>query len=185
MSADTIPSFKTERLLLRGVELEDAESYEKYFVNYEVIKHLSHFVPWPYPAGGVRDYLENLILPEQGLDRWMWVICEKDSPKEVIGAIELWRDGNPENRGFWLGQPFWGLGYMSEAVIPVTDYAFQKLGFEKLIFSNALGNERSKRIKEKSGAKFLGVRPAKFVNPDYTEHEVWELCKSDWITRGN
>jgi len=57
------------------------------------------------------------------------------------------------------------------------------LGFEALILSNALGNIRSRRIKEKSGAKWLRNEPAAFVNPAYTEREVWELTKSDWTAR--
>ncbi len=35
-------------------------------------------------------------------------------------------------------------------------------------------------MKEKTGARFIDVKPAKFVDPKYTEQEVWELTKSDW-----
>lgn len=87
----------------------------------------------------------------------------------------MWREGRPENRGFWLGKPFWGKGYMTEAVAPVMDYAFNNFGFEKLVFANAVGNLKSRRVKEKTGAKLIDVKPAKFVNPEYTEHEIWEL----------
>lgn len=62
-------------------------------------------------------------------------------------------------------------------------YAFNQLGFEKLIFSNAVGNLKSRRIKEKAGARLIDVRPAKFVNPEYTEHEVWELLKTEWTDK--
>lgn len=70
---------------------------------------------------------------------------------------------------------------MTEAVIPVMDYAFDELGFERLISSNALGNIRSRRIKEKTGARFIRTEPAKFVNSAYTEREVWELTKEEWL----
>lgn len=70
---------------------------------------------------------------------------------------------------------------MTEAVAPVMDYAFNVLGFEKLIFSNALGNIASRKIKEKTGATFLLTQPAKFVDSQYTEQEVWELTKSAWL----
>jgi len=39
---------------------------------------------------------------------------------------------------------------------------------------------RSRRVKEKTGAKFLRVEPAKFVDPTLTEHEIWELEKEKW-----
>jgi len=69
---------------------------------------------------------------------------------------------------------------VTEAVFPITDYAFDSLGFERLFFSNAVGNEKSRRVKEKTGARFLRTEPAKFVNPSYTEREIWELSKDEW-----
>jgi hypothetical protein len=41
---------------------------------------------------------------------------------------------------------------------------------------------RSRRIKEKTGARLIDVRPAKFVDPSYSAHEIWELKRSDWIS---
>lgn len=69
---------------------------------------------------------------------------------------------------------------MTEALKPITDYAFDVLGFESLTFSNAVGNLRSRRIKEKQGAQFLGIRPGRFVDPALTEQEVWRLESSQW-----
>ena len=112
-------------------------------------------------------------------DRY-WGIFLKDNPDEIIGAIGLWRDGVPENRGFWLAKNFWGKGIRTEAVKPITDYAFNFLGFEKLVFTNAVGNTRSRRIKEKTGARLLRIEAAEFVNPEYTEREIWEITKEEW-----
>ena len=89
------------------------------------------------------------------------------------------RKGKPENRGFWLARKYWRQGIMTEAVEPIVSYAFSDLGFEKLIFANAVGNIASKRVKEKSGARLIGIEPANFVDPTYAEHEIWELTKSE------
>lgn len=178
----TIPQFITKRLLLRGICLADADSYEQSFVDYEVVRYLSHKVPWPYPKGAVRDFIETVILPKQGKSRWMWGIFPKDKSEDVMGCIDLWKEGIPEHRGFWLARKFWGHGYMTEAVVPITNYAFSDLGFERLVFSNALGNIASRRIKEKTGARYIGVRPAQFVDPKFTHSELWELTKEEWET---
>jgi len=162
------------------VRLEDAPSYEKHFVDYEVISQLAAVVPWPYPDGGIYEYIRTSILSEQGSARWVWGIFLKSNPDELIGVVDLWREGKPENRGFWLGRKYWYQGIMTEAVLPVMDYAFDHLGFEKLTFSNAVGNQRSRRIKEKTGARLVGTRPAQFVNPAYTDAEIWELAKEEW-----
>ena len=73
---------------------------------------------------------------------------------------------------------------MTEAVKPITDYAFDVLGFEKLILANAVGNSASRQLKEKTGAVFLRTEPAIYVNPKYTAREVWELTKERWKASG-
>ncbi len=125
-------------------------------------------------------FLNNLVLPRQGVDRWCFGIFLKTNPDELIGCVDLWREPVPENRGFWLGKEHWGNGYMTEAVAPITEYAFTKLGFEKLYFTNAVGNQASRRVKEKSGATYLETRAAKFVDPKFTQTELWELTKENW-----
>ena len=175
-----LPTFNTRRLVLRELVASDIPAYEKHFINYEVIRYLTASVPWPYPADGVRKYVHMDILPHQGSDRWVWTICLQEEPAELIGVIELLRQASPANRGFWLGQQFWGNGYMTEAIRPVTDYAFETLGFEKLIFANAVGNERSRRIKEKSGARLVRREAAQYVDPSLTERDVFELTKQEW-----
>jgi ribosomal-protein-alanine N-acetyltransferase len=178
-----IQGFETARLLLRGVTEADAPSIQKHFNNYAVIRDLAAVVPWPYPADGAIDFVRNHVLPEQARDRWVWGMFLKATPQMLIGIIDLRRSDTVENRGFWLAQEYWGQGLMTEATTAITDYAFGALGFERLILSNALGNIRSRRIKEKAGAVFLRNEPAAFVNPDVTEREVWELTKSGWAKR--
>lgn len=180
--AEAVPILETDRLLLRPLSLGHVDGYARHFVDYEVIRHLSSAVPWPYPKDGVSDYFNSVILPAQGQDRWAWGIFLLFDPSELIGCVDLWRRGCPENRGFWLGRPFWGRGLMTEATASVTDHAFTALGFDRLVFSNALGNRRSRRIKEKAGARLLGTRPATFVDPSLVEAETWELTKGDWTT---
>ena len=48
---------------------------------------------------------------------------------------------------------------MTEAVEVVMDYAFDSLGFLELNLCNALGNQRSRMVKERTGARFLRVVP--------------------------
>ncbi len=175
-----VPTFHTSRLTLRELVEADAVAYERYFADYNVIRTMASSVPWPYPTGGVLTYLHSEILPKQGNDKWVWAITEKENPAELIGAVDLWRVGRPEHRGFWLAHKHWGKGYMTEAVEPVIDFAFDQLGFEKLVFTNAIGNFRSRRVKEKTGATRIGTAPATFVDPTLTEREFFELTKAGW-----
>lgn len=182
MNSKILPTFHTDRLTLKPLTLEDAPTYQQNFSDYEVIKYLSSQVPWPYPENGAEYFISNMILPRQGKDRWCWGIFEKENLSEVIGAVDLWRVPHPENRGFWLAKKFWGKGFMTEAVAPITEYAFNHLGFDELFFTNALGNDRSRRVKEKTGAQFIEIRDAKFVDSRFSKTELWRLKKIEWIT---
>lgn len=176
----SVPEFETRRLVLRPITAADAPGYERYFIDYDVVAPLSSAVPWPVPPGAVLAFFEEAVLPRQGQDRWFWGLYLKSSPDELVGAVDLWRPGVPENRGFWLARHLWGQGLMTEAVEPVTCYAFEELGFDELVFTNAVGNVRSRRIKEKTGAMLETVKPGDFVDPKYTEQEIWKLTKSAW-----
>jgi len=57
-----IPSFNTDRLILRDIDESDIPSYQFYFSNYEVIRHLAASVPWPYPDDGVESFLKSLLM---------------------------------------------------------------------------------------------------------------------------
>lgn len=160
--------------------MDDVHSYERGFLDYEVVRHLAAQVPWPYPENGVSEFIRHNILPDQGEERWVWGIFLKPNLQDLIGVVDLYKDGKPENRGFWLARRYWGRGIMAEAVTVVNDFAFAQAGFERLIFSNALGNSASRRIKEKTGSTFLGTEPGHFVDPQYTHRELWELTKENW-----
>lgn len=176
------PLLLTERLRLEPLTAAHAPNYAVHFIDYEVVRHLSSAVPWPYPEDGLVTFLEQ-VEEGQGIKRWDWAICLKDDPGQAIGSVGLWWPGVPEHRGFWLGRAFWGNGYMHEATEATNAFAFEVLGYERLVFSNAVGNKRSRRIKERQGATFLKIEDAAFVDPAYTQSERWLLERSDWEQR--
>ena len=181
ISTYNLPTFETSRLILKAPTLNDAPNYQKYFADYDVVKYLSSIIPWPYPENGAQEYLEKVVIPQQGNKRWSWGIFLKSNPKELIGCIDLFERKERGNRGFWLAKKFWNQGIMTEAVAPITDYAFLQLGFETLIFENAVGNIASRKIKEKTGAKFLGLINSDHVDTSEKINEQWELSRKDWL----
>ncbi len=174
-----VKTLTTPRLILKEFVADHIADYQEGFADYEVIRHMNGHVPWPYPEDGVLTFFKNEVQPHQGKTLWQWGIFLKENPEKLIGSISI-RVSDVDNRGFWLAKPYWGHGYMTEAAEAVTDFAFDALGFEILRFTNAKGNIRSRRIKEKAGAKLVKVIPMKAVDPGYTESERWELKKEDW-----
>lgn len=177
------PTFHTARLVVRPLRESDLPALQRNFEDYETVRFLAAVVPWPYPKDGAITWHKDIMQPGQGTQKWTWAICQKEAPDDLIGVIEIFRDACPSNRGFWLDRRFWGKGYMQETVEVINDFAFDTLGFERLLLDNAVGNTRSARIKEKSGARLIEVTDAKFVDPSITRIERWELTKAMWLAR--
>jgi RimJ/RimL family protein N-acetyltransferase len=169
----------TGRLILRPLQLSDAEQTQRLFPEWEIVKLLNAVVPWPYPADGALAYYRDVALPaiDRG-DEWHWTLRLKQSPAHHIGAVSL-HNHRADNRGFWLGLPWHRQGLMTEAVIAVNDFWFDILGFESLRAPKAVGNLASKRISEKTGMRMVGTEERNFVS-GRLPCEIWEITAEEW-----
>jgi RimJ/RimL family protein N-acetyltransferase len=169
---------ETERLILRPLELSDAEQIQELFPHWEIVRHLNNVVPWPYPADGARRFVRDVALPaiQQGRS-WVWTLRLKTATEQLIGMIEL-RIGET-NRAFWLGLPWQGRGLMSEATVPVNDFWFEELGFSVMRVPKAIANITSRRISEKNGMRVIAREERHYVGGRLPT-EIWELTAEDW-----
>lgn len=141
----------TERLMLRKWTESDAESLFEYAKDSEV----GPIAGWP-PHKNKDESLSVIKNVFNGAE--CYAICEKGN-NEAIGAIELKLNGSTDmtNRddecelGYWLGKPFWGKGYMSEAAREIIRHAFEELGMTTIWCGYYEGNYKSKRVQEKLG----------------------------------
>jgi [ribosomal protein S5]-alanine N-acetyltransferase len=169
-------------MILRPLEIGDAEQTQRIFPHWEIVKFLNRRVPWPFPADGARVYYRNMALPamERG-EEWHWTLRLKSDPRLHIGAISLMkREGH--NRGFWLGLEWHGKGLMSEAVEVVMDYWFDELGISVLRVQKAVANVASRRISEKTGMRVVAVEEGDYVGGRFPS-EVWEITAAGWHAR--
>jgi RimJ/RimL family protein N-acetyltransferase len=174
-----IIALETPRLVLRPLELADAEQVQKLFPHWEIVKYLNNRIPWPYPEDGAHVFYRDSALPAMARgDEWHWSMRLKTEPAHVIGSIGLIREGEG-NRGFWLGLPWQGRGLMSEAANAVTDYWFDELGFPVLRVPKAAPNLASRRISEKSGMRVIAVEEREYVGGKYLT-EIWEITAEEW-----
>lgn len=177
------PVLETERLILRPVTMGDAPSLQKHFNNWNIIQHLSMVVPWPYPDDGASGFLEHILLPAMtNGEAHAWAITIKDNGDELVGLVEYRTEKKADesgNRGFWLSESYWGRGYMSEAITAIQDWLFFELQIDRMEVVNAITNPASRRVKEKTGAKFLrnGKLPHRSGEEDT---EVWEITAESW-----
>ncbi|WP_156292409.1 GNAT family N-acetyltransferase [Serratia oryzae] len=174
-----IPVLKTHRLILQPLELSDSADIQRLFPHWEIVKYITHQVPWPYPEGAARQFIQEVALPNMAKGSgWYWSIRLKADARHLIGVINLCDPPNA-NRGFWLTPEWQHHGLMSEASAAVTDFWFNQLGKPVLRVPKAKGNLASRRISERSGMRVIATQWADFVG-GHMESEIWEITKDEW-----
>jgi RimJ/RimL family protein N-acetyltransferase len=170
---------RTERLILRPLEIADAEQIQRLFPHWEIVRYLLNRVPWPYPNDGALHYCREIALPqaERG-EAWHWTLRLAAEPSQVIGYLNLVK-GDAENRGFWVGLPWQGQGLMSEACAWANDFWFETLGFPVLRVAKAIANTASRRISEKQGMHVVALVERDYVSGRLPA-EIWELTAEEW-----
>jgi RimJ/RimL family protein N-acetyltransferase len=173
------PALQTARLLLRPLELADADQIQQLFPQWEVVRYLTAAIPWPYPPDGALVFCRDHALPavERG-EQWIWTLRLKNDPERLIGLIALMtRDNN--NRGYWLDPRWQRRGLMTEACEVVTDYWFNTLKFTVLRAPKAAANVASRRISKKQGMRLVATEDQNYVSGRLPA-EVWEITAEEW-----
>ena len=145
------PVLETERLVLRAPRLEDAKAVAMLANDRRIAENTAR-IPHPYALADA----EKFIAAVTRADDEIAFLIARDG--EVLGAcgISLPEREAPEI-GYWLGAPFWGHGYATEAVRAVIDHAFADLDFEVLQAGARVTNPASRRVLEKCGFQWTGV----------------------------
>jgi ribosomal-protein-alanine N-acetyltransferase len=176
------PTLYTERLILRPLQLADAEAVQREFPHWEVVRYLNAAVPWPYPADGALSYLRDVALPAVAAGKeWHWTIRLNSAPEQLIGKISL-MDQTDNHRGFWLAPAWQGQGLMTEACAVVTDYWFNALQRPVMRVPKAAPNIGSRKLSERAGMRLIRSDEDDFVSGRFPR-EIWEITREEWQQR--
>ena len=181
MDVDLIPAaeLQTARLVLRPIQLGDAAAIQQLFPQWEIVRHTQ--APWPYPEDGAAHFCRDVLAAAARGENWTWSLRLKTAPDDLIGAISL-RRNDDENRAFWIGLPWQGLGLMSEASTAITDFWFDVLGRKVFRVSKAAANTASRRISERSGMRVIRRQIEDYASGRLLT-EVWEITREEWFER--
>jgi len=139
---------ESERLSLRPPRPADIEAMAVWLSDYDVAKMTSR-VPHPY---GEQHAEEFLVMPPDG--RHVFVIERKDGL--FIGMTGLRPEVDGIEIGYWLGKPFWGFGYATEAAQRLVAYAFETLGVAEVHAGWFADNPASGQVLCKAGFLYTG-----------------------------
>jgi len=142
---------ESERLILRPPRPSDIPAMTVWLGDYDVAKMTSR-VPHPYSEADAEDFIAGL----GAADRHAFAIQRK-SDGLFIGCIGLTKDGDFE-MGYWLGKPFWGFGFATEAAQRLTGFAFDMLQQERVKAGWYHDNPASGHVLAKLGARHNGSK---------------------------
>ena len=99
-----------------------------------------------------------------------------------FGKSKLAKSPREGEIGFWLGQEFWGQGYMSEAIAAMLAYSFTVKKLSKLWFGYFAENTRSKKLSAKFGFQYAYTRPFAYWPALHTvkAEKITELTCEAW-----
>jgi RimJ/RimL family protein N-acetyltransferase len=154
MTTRTEIEVRTARLVVRPVRDGDDERLFHLFANWEVIRWLSS-PPWPYTRADMQSFIREQAKPTSEDPEARFAITLGGEPIGIIGvrsrpASHLQRGAGP-NIGYWLGQPYWGRGYMTEALRAVVEHVFATLPDDAIYCGAFVGNDASLRVQQKAG----------------------------------
>ncbi len=177
---DCFEPILTERLLIRKLEINDAQDFYKYRSLPEVYKFQSFK---PKNTEDIKAFFEGLSeLPNIKNTWFQLAVCTKDENK-LIGdiGIHFLEDNEQIEIGYTLNPDFQGIGYGKEAVTAVIRYLFVVLGSHRIIASVDPDNKKLIRLLERTGMR----KEAHFVKSIKTDDKwlddcIYAILEEEW-----
>jgi len=172
------PLLRTARLTLRPFTPEDAPVIQTLAGAYEVALN-TLMIPHPYPDGAAAEWISK---HEEDFEEDRIHHFAIDDGR-LLGAIGLVIRGNRIGElGYWIGVPYWGRGYVTEAAAEVMRYAFEDRDFHRVFANHFARNPGSGRVLEKIGMVYEGtLRQHVFKWGEYLDMAMYGLLREEWL----
>lgn len=165
-----MPQLETERLILRPMRPSDAADMFAYAKDPEVTR----FLLWsPHPNQSyTRSYLEYVAARYRTGACYDWaVVCREDGHMiGTCGFVSVDCVHHASEIGYVINPAYRGRGFAAEAVTRVLQFGFEVLSLHRTEARYIIGNNASRRVMEKVGMTFEGVRrESMFIKGSYRD----------------
>jgi len=174
---------KLSRCHLRPWRADDAPALQRHADNRRIWINLRDLFPHPYTLANAQFFLE-IIAKEKPL-----ATLAIATDTEAIGCIGLKLGTDVHRRsaelGYWLGEPFWGRGIMTEVVRAFTAQAFVDFDLVRIYAESFASNGASVRVLQKAGFAYEGrLRAHVFKDGQLQDALVYaRLCDDDAVEK--
>ena len=167
---------------LRRLTVDDAPALYEIFSNPDVMRY------WSRPAMADPVEAERLltsVLADYQSGESLPLGIERDCDRVLVGNCTLFHFHETSRRaeiGYALGRPYWGFGYMHEALTALLTYAFEHLALNRLEADIDPRNTSSARSLERLGfCKEGHLRQRWIVNGEISDTWFYGLLRRDWL----
>lgn len=176
MRIDTV--LETERLAMRPYGEADIAELMPLIGAREVAATTGR-IPHPYT---LEDAKQFLALIETDREVRM-AITLRDSGRLIGGiGLRLVEEHRQAEIGYWLGVPYWGKGYGTEAAREMLRYGFEELHLHRIFATHFKQNAASGRILDKIGMRHEGCQRGHFRKWDqFVDLELYGLLREEWL----
>lgn len=163
---------------LRPWQETDAESIAEYANNWKVAQNLRDIFPFPYTLEDARWYADHCAKEDEN-DRLVRII---EVSGRAAGCISVFLEEDVYRKsaelGYWLGEPFWGHGIMTEAVREICAEAWERFDIVRIFAEPFACNKGSCRVLERAGFQLEGIkRSSVFKNGELLDSCMYALVK--------
>lgn len=145
---------KTDRLVLRVPHPDDADRVTELIRDTRVLRNLGR-APCPYARQHAVDWIAGAREGHMRGDELPLVITTLS--EGVIGAAGVSKLEAYWEIGYWVGVPYWGQGYVTEAARAVLQWAQTSLEGDGFLSGHFTDNPASGRVLEKLGFRRVGT----------------------------
>lgn len=171
----------TQSLTLRYLSEADLPAIYAIFSHPEVMRYWS-YPPWTDPSQA-QQWLINVQAGYRTRTALQFGI-ERRTDQALVGTCTLFQFHTASRRaemGYALGRPYWGVGYMHEALRGLLQYAFQTLDLNRLEADIDPRNRASAKTLERLGFQKEGhLRERWIVNGEVSDTGLYGLLQREW-----
>lgn len=154
---NTSPTLTSDRLVLRPFTLADAMEVQRLAGDRDVASTTLR-IPHPYKDGMAEEWIgthADKFAKGEGISL---AVTLRDAGA-LVGAVglEICKEHSRAELGYWIGKPFWGKGYASEAAKALVDYGFKVAGLNRIYAHHIVRNPASGRVMLKIGMRREGT----------------------------
>jgi [ribosomal protein S5]-alanine N-acetyltransferase len=175
------PTLTTERLLLRKIQMEDAETLFAIFSDEEVMKLQGD--PPHVSLDDTQSSIERIQIRYHNREGIRWGITLQGQDTVIgTGSFHSLNEAHHYVEvGYNLNRAYWGQGIMTEALSAVLTYGFTEMEMHRIEARIDISNERSKSLLERLGFTYEGnLRQRFFFNGQFEDDHYFGLLKDEW-----